>query len=114
MIDRESKKIINGFGTILLGCCGWNTLTVGYAEPPKEIGEKYLNGTVEKLDKIEFTLTRDEWEYLLNKLSDVSDNNSKIQFRDWEINFEKYNPKSVKAWRKKLMGMNMFVIPLAC
>lgn len=46
MIDRENKKIINGFGTILVGCCGFSTLTVGYTEPPKEIGERYLNDTV--------------------------------------------------------------------
>lgn len=114
MIDREGKKIINGFGTIVVGHNGGNTFKVGYIRPPREIGSSFASSEVTYLDEINFSLTFGDWDELLEKLSKVTPDNTKFQFKDWEINFDNYNEESVKTWKRRVKDMTFFTLTLAC
>lgn len=111
MIDRENKKIINGFGTIGVSTDGGIKLILNYIKPPEEIGNSFPNNS-EVLDTIEFLLTANEWNKLRMDLKNVSSENSKVYLRDWELNFDNYNIKSIEVFIGKLHRM-IYIMALA-
>lgn len=111
MIDRENKKIINGFGTIGVSTDGGRKLILNYIKPPEEIGNSFPDNS-EVLDTIEFLLTANEWNKLRMDLKNVSSENSKVYLRDWELNFDNYNIKSIEVFIGKLHRM-IYIMALA-
>lgn len=112
MIDRENKKIINGFGTIGVSTDGVNKLKLNYIKPPEELGNSFPDNS-EVLDTLEFSLTVKEWNKLRTDLKNVTPENSKVFLRNWEINFDNYNKKSIEVFINKLHGM-LYTVGLAC
>ena len=113
MIDRENKKIINGFGTI-----GVYSKTLGkqlilkHIDPPKEIGSNILGSEYIVKDVVKIDLSIGDWHEFLQDLKKVNAENNKVHLKGWEINFERFNQKSVDTYIEACT--NVLLPLLAC
>ena len=110
MIDRENKRIINGYGTVTVGASTHtNILKLEYIKPPQPVGESVdiSEAGVVVMDKLKMRCTYDERSELLAKLREVTEQNNKFMFKGWEINFENFNIKSIEVWKDSATRMMM-------
>lgn len=115
MINRKDKEILAGYGTlgVFMNCL--NALTVHYISLPKRVSEDISDYEFDILDTVYFELDYAECNSLLESLSEVSEDNPKVEIKDWTLNFENYNPKSVEVFIDKTKNILRRVqIGLAC
>ena len=116
MIDRENKRIINGFGTIIVTSnAGYPKIWISHVEPPQTIGET-PEGKYDTLDKEEFTIDYYDMIRIKKDLLNIDSSNTSMNFIDgWILDFSEYNPRSIKTYLNSISTMEEFYQPtLAC
>ena len=119
MIDKKNKKIINGYGTIIVGTLGnmSTMVVVSHISDAKEIGLELASYT--KHDIIEEVIFKfdaiEEISNVIQILKHVTEENHTIELNGWVISFERYNKQSVQSWINAFHRLTIaHTLTLAC
>lgn len=115
MIDRENKRIINGYGTIVVTSSDARVI-ISSTKPPKEVGASVSSDFL-VLDKLDFKyLTYKEILAVEEQLELVTaDNPEVLFFDDWVLDFSNFYQKSVDVYKDSMVRAKLFhLYALAC
>lgn len=102
MIDMKNKKVFSGYGDIAVGVSDDGCLVIHDISPCQEIGENPQKGA-EYFDSLKIDIDYQGCLEVLLDLHSVTLGERVFSMGDWEINFEQYNPLSVRSWQRAVV-----------
>jgi len=109
----KGDNIYFGHGTIAVGADAY-CLTLSTIRPPQEVGSSLEGVEVEYLEKISIHMEYNDCIVLQKLLSNVSDQNNIVKFKDYVFNFEEFNSKSVDVLNKHIKDiLNLYYMCMA-
>lgn len=113
MIKPETKEIINGLGTISVGCNGINMLSLTHINPPKEIGSE-ITGEVDRIYSVSIVMSENERDKAVEDLLNLTPNNPIAKLGGWTLDFSEFNKKSIDVYVDRLNLLSFIDLTLAC
>ena len=110
----KGNRIYFGYGTVTI-THNIGKLILNEISPPQEIGkDTSKNKNIKRLKKVIIEATNKEFDKLLEKINNIK-NDKVIYFKDYILDFSKYNEKSVFVlWEQALAAQGIWYMSLAC